>query len=128
MIPNSETIVGGLLRASIGLSIAALSVAACVRLCCAMPQAEQWAWMIVLTQGVILFPVAIPIATEFAGPGTVPQQDRTAAPSSELPGAWRTPKAGWQTTTPKTSQPVFALPSQSSRPGRQRRGSARRMR
>src|SRR5207247_7788604 len=51
----------GLLRASAGLSIAALAVAACVRLLrLRAPKAEQWAWMIVLAQGVILFPGTIP--------------------------------------------------------------------
>ncbi len=73
MIPASEWIVVGLFRASAGLSIAALAVAACVRLLrLRAPKAEQWAWMIVLAQGVILFPVAIPVPAGIWGPGTAP--------------------------------------------------------
>ena len=43
---------------------------------------EQWAWLIVLVQGVVLLPVAIPIAWGFSGPGTVSATGQAAATRS----------------------------------------------
>jgi WD40 repeat protein len=86
MIPASEWIVVGLLRASAGLSIAAMAVAASVRLLrLRAPEAEQRAWLIVLAQGVILVPVAIPVPSAIRGPGTAPRHEPTALPSPASP-------------------------------------------
>lgn len=52
----------GLLRASLGLSIGAIAVACSVRLLRPRaPRAEQFAWLLVLAQGVILAPIPIPV-------------------------------------------------------------------
>src|SRR5258707_11239233 len=59
----SEWIVGGLLRATVSLSIAALLVALAVRvLRVRSPRAEQFAWLLVLAQGLLLarFSLAVP--------------------------------------------------------------------
>jgi WD40 repeat protein/beta-lactamase regulating signal transducer with metallopeptidase domain len=85
MIHASEWIVIGLLRASAGLSLAALAVAACawwLRL--RAPRAEQWAWLLVLVQGVILVPASIPISRGYMGAWALPQS-RTDAPTSDAP-------------------------------------------
>ncbi len=91
MTHASEWIVIGLLRASAGLSLAALAVAVCVRLMrLRSPQTEQWAWLLVLVQGVILVPVAIPIPGEFAGLGASSrhaQPDGIAVDATEMPAA-----------------------------------------
>ncbi len=88
MTAAPEWIVVGLLRASFGLAVAALAVAACVRLLRPRaPRAEQWAWLFVLAQGVILFPVAIPVPSSSWGPGMHPRPAPIAArPPERLSG------------------------------------------
>jgi WD40 repeat protein/beta-lactamase regulating signal transducer with metallopeptidase domain len=66
MIEVSESIITNLLRASAGLSIAALLVWASVRLLhLRAARVEQWAWLSVLLQGIILYPVPITITIPF---------------------------------------------------------------
>lgn len=81
MISTSEWIAAGLLRATLGLSAAALLVAACVRLLRPRaPRAEQWAWFFVLVQGVVLLPISIPIASPEASAKPRPQATKNPAP------------------------------------------------
>ena len=71
MILASQWIVAGLLRASLGLAVASVAVAACVRLARPRaPRAEQWAWLIVLAQGVVLVPLSIPVPSGYGLPTT----------------------------------------------------------
>jgi WD40 repeat protein/beta-lactamase regulating signal transducer with metallopeptidase domain len=70
---STEWIVFALLRASAGLSIAALLVTAGVRLLSLRaPRSEQWAWFFVLAQGVLLVPVSITVPTSWLGSGKSP--------------------------------------------------------
>jgi hypothetical protein len=65
---STEWIVFALVRASAGLSIAALLVSAGVRLLrLRAPRSEQWAWFFVLAQGVMLVPVSITVPTSWLG-------------------------------------------------------------
>src|SRR5262245_62892560 len=92
MIPDSESIVIGLLRASAGLSVAGLAVAACLRLLrVRAPRVEQWAWLLVLAQGVIVFPVVIPVALPPEAPGTALKPEPTRPPF-ESPRAEQNPE------------------------------------
>lgn len=78
MILFSDWFVAALGRASLGLAAAAIVVAVCLRLLRLRdPRAEQWAWFLVLVQGVILVPIAVPVPAGFFG---------TAAPSSDGAG------------------------------------------
>ncbi len=70
MTQAAEWVVVGLLRASLGLSVAALLVGASVRLTrLRAPRAEQWAWLLVLLQGVVVAPLPIPIRQDSGAPG-----------------------------------------------------------
>jgi WD40 repeat protein/beta-lactamase regulating signal transducer with metallopeptidase domain len=111
MIPASEWIVTGLLRASVGLSIAALMVAACVRLLrLRAPRAEQWAWLFVLAQGVIVLPVSIPIPSRFGERGASPRRVETAASPIEPARSPDEAKHGVSGREPAVFRPPVAAP------------------
>ena len=79
MTHSSDWLVFALLRASAGLSIAALLLSAGVRLLrLQAPRSEQWAWFFVLAQGVMLVPVSISVPTSWLGSGTSPLPVRAA--------------------------------------------------
>lgn len=88
MNPASEWIVMGLLRASLGLSLAALAVGACVRLLRPRaPRAEQWAWLIVLAHGVILTPAPVPIPWGSSQPAATISRGPAGTIASDAPGS-----------------------------------------
>jgi WD40 repeat protein/beta-lactamase regulating signal transducer with metallopeptidase domain len=111
MIFASEWIVTGLLRASAGLSIAALLVAACVRLLrLRAPRAEQWAWLFVLVQGVILLPVSIPIPSRFLEPEAPPGRVEIVPSAIESAQSWDAAHGGMSSPEPAAFTPPFAEP------------------
>jgi WD40 repeat protein/beta-lactamase regulating signal transducer with metallopeptidase domain len=118
MIQAPVWIIVGVLRASAGLAIAAVAVAACVRLLqLRAPKTEQWAWMIVMTQGIILFPVAIPVPTGIWGPGMAPRHEQTAVVSSQSPRAHQealrgTPGRDVDNVPAREPAPLTELPSE----------------
>src|SRR5437764_1332548 len=72
----SEWLVPTLLRASAGLAVAALLVAACVRLLhLRSPRVEQVAWLLVLIQGIVLVPISVPVARGTVRPEVVHGDD-----------------------------------------------------
>jgi WD40 repeat protein/beta-lactamase regulating signal transducer with metallopeptidase domain len=111
MISASEWIVTGFLRASAGLSIAALLVAACVRLLrLRAPRAEQWAWLFVLVQGVILLPVPIPIPSRFLKPEAPPGRAEIAPSAIESAQSSDAAHGGMSSPEPAAITPPFAEP------------------
>ena len=90
MTHSSEWLVLALLRASAGLSIAALLVSAGVRLLrLRAPRSEQCAWFLVLLHGVMLVPVFIPVHTSFlsAGRSRLPGSVPDGAPRANIQSA-----------------------------------------
>lgn len=81
MSSTSEWIVVGLVRATLGLALAALAVEAAVRwLGLREPRVERWAWFFVLAQGIVLVPASIPVSVPARPRATTPS-GRTEAPS-----------------------------------------------
>jgi WD40 repeat protein/beta-lactamase regulating signal transducer with metallopeptidase domain len=79
----AEWMLMGILRASIGLSVAAVVVAASTRLLrLRAPRAEQWAWLLVLAQGLVWTPFCLP------APWLRSESANEPEPMSRVAAAW----------------------------------------
>jgi WD40 repeat protein/beta-lactamase regulating signal transducer with metallopeptidase domain len=68
---STDWLMAGVGRATIGLAVSAVLVATCVRLLrLRAPRAEQLVWFLVLAQGLVLVPLALPASYWLAGERT----------------------------------------------------------
>src|SRR5688572_26847251 len=82
MSNTADLLTSGLLRASLVLTVSAILVALCVRgLKLTAPRAEQWAWLCVLLQGLLISPVLIPLPASWSPPAVASLPARSETPA-----------------------------------------------